>query len=1337
MKTRLMKLLLAFLMLLSFLPSTTVHAADLTVTDKISEDGRLYVTGGTGPYTWEKKTGSQSYTAITRTNYDVVGYNLAADGSWVNVPLTDGGITEDSYVTYRVTDVTGATKEFQQRLYSQKLLNGSFETPSIEGSYKQYPVGTTGLFWKTTGSDKAVEIAVANGNYFFGVTSTVHGRQFGELNCEAVGSLYQDVMTVPGETLNWSFAHRARLQSWGGGSTQITYYSGEDVMALVIMPTTKYEQSVMSQEDVMKIVNNPKDYGAYVLKHSADRKWDTVSGNYVVPQGQYLTRFFFVSVSSASKNATIGNLIDNVYFTTEKTQLEDTATLSLKKVATSSDSSLTTFPKVTVHVYDSVDGVTKGNLRWTVDLVANGQAETIINVEKGTYIIEEANAEIEGYKLTTSYQPTSPITITDKDLNKTVELTITNTYTEATEKVNVTAKKVWVDALDQDGMRKDSVTVKLYADGVDTTKSIKLTAPNWTGSFVNLPKYKDGKEITYTVEEVPVEGYTATIKKNDDGIYVITNTHEVEKVSVPVRKEWDDQGDQDGLRQKSVTVKLYADGVDTGKSLVLNDDNQWTGSFDDLDKYKDHGKEIVYTVQELDVEGYTATIKKNDDGIYVITNTHEVEKVSVPVTKKWNDSNNNDGKRPPSITVKLLADGVDTGKSLVLNGDNQWTGTFDDLDKYKDHGKEITYTVQELEVEYYDTTVTKNEDGSFTITNTHETEKVSVPVTKVWDDKADQDGVRKDSVTVRLYADGTYTDKSLVLNGDNQWTGSFNDLDKYKDGKEIDYTVQEVSIEGYTPTIMKNDDGVYVITNTHEVEKISIPVRKMWQDNNNNDGKRPPSITVKLLADGVDTGKSLVLNGDNQWTGTFDDLDKYKDHGKEITYTVQELEVEYYDTAVTKNEDGSFTITNTHETEKAQISVYKTWQDSDDQDGLRNFVTVYLYADGVDTGQSLVLDDTNQWMGSFDDLDKYKDQKEIDYTVKEEVIDGYTTEIVLINPGVYNIVNTHTPEKTKVSVTKKWVYEVDEEKPYLTPLLPDKVVVELFANGQTTGKTIELSATNQWTGSFEDLDKYKDKGKEIIYTVKELEVREFTSEITGNQSDGYTITNTYTPELISISGTKHWDDESDQDGVRPPSITVNLYADDYLFKSITVTADDDWSYTFKDLPKYRAGTTTQWTYSIEEEAVEDYTTEYDGYDIYNTHTPSTIDLRVSKVWEDKDGKDVDRPTEIVVYLLANGELTDYKLVLTADDDWTGCFKELDEYQDGNKIEYTVQEETIKGYTVKYSGNMKEGLVITNTLKAKAPDTGDHSHIYLWIAIFAISATSLVTATVIKKRKLTK
>lgn len=389
MKTRLMKLLLAFLMLLSFLPSTTVHAADLTVTDKIAEDGRLYVTGGTAPYTWEKKTGSQSYEAITRTNYDVVGYNLAADGSWVNVPLTNGGITEDSYVTYRVTDNTGSTKEFQQNLYSQKLLNGSFETPSFTSDYKQYSVGTAGLIWKTTGSDNAIEIARANSNKYFGVSSTVHGKQFAELNCEAVGSLYQDVMTVPGETLNWSFAHRARLQSWGGGGSPVTYFTGIDVMALVIMPTIKYEQSVMSQEDVMKIVNNPTAYNAYVLKHSAGGKWDTVSGNYVVPEGQYLTRFFFVSVSSASKNATIGNLIDNVYFTTEKTPLEDTATLSLKKVATSDDPSLTTFPKVTVHVYDTADGVTKGNLRWTVELVANGQAETIINVEKGTYIIEE------------------------------------------------------------------------------------------------------------------------------------------------------------------------------------------------------------------------------------------------------------------------------------------------------------------------------------------------------------------------------------------------------------------------------------------------------------------------------------------------------------------------------------------------------------------------------------------------------------------------------------------------------------------------------------------------------------------------------------------------------------------------------------------------------------------------------------------------------------------------------------------------------------------------------------------------------------------------------------
>ena len=37
-----------------------------------------------------------------------------------------------------------------------------------------------------------------------------------------------------------------------------------------------------------------------------------------------------------------------------------------------------------------------------------------------------------------------------------------------------------------------------------------------------------------------------------------------------------------------------------------------------------------------------------------------------------------------------------------------------------------------------------------------------------------------------------------------------------------------------------------------------------------------------------------------------------------------------------------------------------------------------------------------------------------------------------------------------------------------------------------------------------------------------------------------TLTNTHTPELTSITGTKTWKDADNQDGKRPESITVNL-----------------------------------------------------------------------------------------------------------------------------------------------------------------------------------------------------
>ena len=95
---------------------------------------------------------------------------------------------------------------------------------------------------------------------------------------------------------------------------------------------------------------------------------------------------------------------------------------------------------------------------------------------------------------------------------------ITNSRTpEVTE---VAVKKVWDDKENKDGLRPDKVTVRLLADGQEVAVKEITATDNWQASFTDLPVYKEGKKIAYTITEDPVAGYTATI----DG-FTVTNRH--------------------------------------------------------------------------------------------------------------------------------------------------------------------------------------------------------------------------------------------------------------------------------------------------------------------------------------------------------------------------------------------------------------------------------------------------------------------------------------------------------------------------------------------------------------------------------------------------------------------------------------------------------------------------------------------------------------------------------------------------------------------------------------------------------------------------------------------
>ena len=295
----------------------------------------------------------------------------------------------------------------------------------------------------------------------------------------------------------------------------------------------------------------------------------------------------------------------------------------------------------------------------------------------------------------------------------------------------VSGSKTWDDNNDQDGARPESITINLLKNGeVIDTKTV-TAADGWAWSFSNLPKYENkGTLINYSVTENAVEDYTTEI----NGFNVI-NTHAPEKTSVTVTKAWQDNNDQDGIRPEGITVKLLANDADTGKTLVLNQGNNWTGSFADLDKYA-KGVEIVYTVAEIEVEGYNSVTTGSQAKGYTITNSHTPAVVEVAGAKTWDDKDNQDGKRPESITINQLADGVKIDIKTVTAEDD-WAWRFTNLPEFKNQGTKIVYTISEVAVEEYSATI-----EGFNVTNKHTPEETSVTVTKSWQDKDDQDGIR-------------------------------------------------------------------------------------------------------------------------------------------------------------------------------------------------------------------------------------------------------------------------------------------------------------------------------------------------------------------------------------------------------------------------------------------------------------------------------------------------------------------------------------------------------------------------------------------------------------------
>ena len=178
----------------------------------------------------------------------------------------------------------------------------------------------------------------------------------------------------------------------------------------------------------------------------------------------------------------------------------------------------------------------------------------------------------------------------------------------------------------------------------------------------------------------------------------------MDKTYVKVSKEWV------GPKGSSATIHLWADGVDTGKSVTLNERNNWQHTFEGLKKKNTDGSEIQYTVKEDAITDYDSSITGDMENGFTLTNTNAA-KISVPVKKVWV------GKEADSATIKLLADGAEK-ESVTLTKDDNWEHIFSNLPKYADDGHEIEYTVDEVHIDDYSTTISGTAATGFNITNT-------------------------------------------------------------------------------------------------------------------------------------------------------------------------------------------------------------------------------------------------------------------------------------------------------------------------------------------------------------------------------------------------------------------------------------------------------------------------------------------------------------------------------------------------------------------------------------------------------------------------------------------
>ncbi len=351
-------------------------------------------------------------------------------------------------------------------------------------------------------------------------------------------------------------------------------------------------------------------------------------------------------------------------------------------------------------------------------------------------------------------------------------------------------------------------------------------------------------------------------EENQAAYIVITNAQNwvTETTSVYVQKKWDDNKNHN---QDEVTV--YLNVTDSNgtvrriREIILSEENDWKYTWTNLPKYAidtetmlESDVLLVYSVSEAYISGYSPTINKLESGTYVVEEWAESEKFT-------------NGEKYLLKTSKGYLSTVSASKNTLCfvdeatakNSDlSLWTATVSSgkVKLTNQAGQSLAYSGFNSNRYFSATTGTANTQNLTTSTYSN--------------------GIRL------YYSSGSRKYYLGDLNNNN--------YAKAEDSSGAALTIYPM-VKTVTTTTVKLEGYGYSIVNTPLTLETSLKVVKVW-DYPFGDSTiyEKEQVTIRLLANGIDSGRTETVNLKNNWTAVFSGLPYLDEEGNAIIYTVVE-----------------------------------------------------------------------------------------------------------------------------------------------------------------------------------------------------------------------------------------------------------------------------------------------------------------------------------------------------------------------------------------------------------------------------------------------------------------